>query len=160
MKTIQGNNNIILVEAIDGKILPEFELDDKTSLITSSDVVNTFNTQQELVTFIASKDAAKFPPLPAVGEWCEGNKVYAYGDDKAKCLEGHNRMHYAIEDTPALWLIIPTISAGYPVWVQPTGVHDAYQLGDRVSFNGKNYESLINANVWSPSAYPAGWKEI
>lgn len=113
----------------------------------------------KLVTYIASQDATNYPPIPNEGEWCEA-KVYSYNGNKAKCLKGHNRMHYAIEDTPALWLIIPTISAGYPQWVQPTGVHDAYQLGDRVSFNGKNYESLINANVWSPSAYPAGWKEI
>lgn len=50
--------------------------------------------------------------------------------------------------------------AGYPAWVQPTGAHDAYNIGDRVSFEGKNYESLLNANSWSPSVYPAGWKAI
>lgn len=50
--------------------------------------------------------------------------------------------------------------AGYPAWVQPTGAHDAYNIGDRVSFEGKNYESVIAANVWSPSVYPAGWKAI
>jgi hypothetical protein len=33
-------------------------------------------------------------------------------------------------------------------------------IGDKVSFEGKNYESLINNNVWSPAVYPAGWKEI
>lgn len=48
--------------------------------------------------------------------------------------------------------------SGYPEWVQPTGAHDAYQIGDRVTFNDKNYESIINANVWSPVAYPAGWR--
>jgi hypothetical protein len=45
-------------------------------------------------------------------------------------------------------------------WVQPTGAHDAYQKGDRVLFEGKTYESLIDANVWSPTSYPQGWKEI
>lgn len=50
--------------------------------------------------------------------------------------------------------------AGYPAWVQPTGAHDAYGIGDRVSFEGANYESLIAANVWSPSVYPAGWQAI
>ena len=47
-----------------------------------------------------------------------------------------------------------------PEFVQPTGAHDAYSLGDRVRFEGKNYESLMNGNVWSPAAYPAGWKEL
>ncbi|MFA7115570.1 MAG: carbohydrate-binding protein [Candidatus Omnitrophota bacterium] len=44
--------------------------------------------------------------------------------------------------------------------MQPTGAHDAYQKGDRVLFEGKTYESLIDANVWSPTSYPQGWKEI
>jgi hypothetical protein len=43
-------------------------------------------------------------------------------------------------------------------WVQPTGAQDAYNIGDQVLFNGQVYESLINANVWSPTAYPAGWR--
>lgn len=42
-------------------------------------------------------------------------------------------------------------------WVQPTGAQDAYNIGDQVSFNGQNYQSVINANVWSPAVYPAGW---
>ena len=45
-------------------------------------------------------------------------------------------------------------------FVQPTGAHDAYAKGDKVRFNGKVYESVIDNNVYSPSAYPAGWKEI
>lgn len=45
-------------------------------------------------------------------------------------------------------------------WVQPTGAYDAYNIGDKVLFNGSTYESLINANVWSPTAYPQGWKLI
>ena len=47
-----------------------------------------------------------------------------------------------------------------PDFVQPTGAHDAYKKGDKVKFEGKIYESLIDANSYSPSAYPAGWKEI
>lgn len=45
-------------------------------------------------------------------------------------------------------------------WIQPTGGHDAYNIGDKVKFNGSTYESLINANVWSPTVYAAGWKLI
>ena len=47
-----------------------------------------------------------------------------------------------------------------PDFVQPTGAHDAYKKGDKVKYNGKIYESLIDANVHSPDAYPAGWKEV
>ena len=45
-------------------------------------------------------------------------------------------------------------------FVQPTGAHDAYAKGDKVRFNGKVYESVIDNNTYSPSEYPAGWKEI
>lgn len=48
----------------------------------------------------------------------------------------------------------------YPEWVQPTGAHDAYNTGDRVTYKGKVYESIINGNTWSPDAYPQGWEEI
>lgn len=47
-----------------------------------------------------------------------------------------------------------------PDFVQPTGAHDAYNKGDKVKFEGKVYESLIDANTYSPSAYPAGWTEV
>lgn len=47
-----------------------------------------------------------------------------------------------------------------PEWVQPLGGHDAYKTGDRVTYQGKVYESTIDGNVWAPDVYPAGWKEI
>lgn len=50
-----------------------------------------------------------------------------------------------------------------PVWVQPTGAHNAYQTGDRVHYKTATdpvYESLIDGNVWSPDDYPAGWRQL
>lgn len=52
------------------------------------------------------------------------------------------------------------VTQGYPEWVQPTGAHDAYGTGNQVSFESADYESVIDANVWSPSAYPAGWTRL
>ena len=46
----------------------------------------------------------------------------------------------------------------YPAWVQPTGSHDAYAAGDKVSHNGKNWQSTTSGNVWEPGVY--GWEEI
>lgn len=48
----------------------------------------------------------------------------------------------------------------YPEFKQPTGAFDAYKTGDRVKYNGKVYESLIDSNVWSPDAYAQGWKVV
>lgn len=44
-------------------------------------------------------------------------------------------------------------------WEQPDSTNP-YNTGDRVTFEGHTYESLIDGNVWSPSAYPAGWKQL
>ncbi|MGJ4091838.1 hypothetical protein ACN4DU_06590 [Corynebacterium macclintockiae] len=62
-------------------------------------------------------------------------------------------------DTPAT---TPTTPAAPTVaaFKQPSGAHDAYKQGDRVTYKGATWESTINANVWSPDAYPQGWKRI
>lgn len=60
--------------------------------------------------------------------------------------------------TPALYTPIGLTDAGYPVWSQPTGAHDAYNEGDVVEYNGTLYVSLIDGNVYAPDAYPAGWE--
>ena len=48
----------------------------------------------------------------------------------------------------------------WPEWIQPTGAHNAYAKGTKVTFNGKRYTSKIAANVWAPDVYPAGWEEV
>lgn len=52
----------------------------------------------------------------------------------------------------------PQPSEEYPEWVQPTGAHDAYEQGAKVSHNGKKWTSDIAANVWEPGVY--GWTEV
>ena len=59
--------------------------------------------------------------------------------------------------TPSLFVVVSIEE--WPEFVQPTGVHDAYNKGDKVTFEGKHYISLIDGNVYSPAAYPAGWQE-
>lgn len=54
----------------------------------------------------------------------------------------------------------PDTGDTYPEWVQPTGAHDAYNTGDRVTYNGTAYRSLIDGNVWAPDAYPQGWEAV
>ena len=56
-------------------------------------------------------------------------------------------------------VINETIDGSIPEFEQPDSTNP-YMKGDRVIFNGKVYESLIDNNVYSPEAYPAGWKEI
>lgn len=59
---------------------------------------------------------------------------------------------------PALYKAKADPGEEWPEFVQPTGAHDAYKKGDKVTFEGGHYISLIDNNVWSPKAYPAGWE--
>ena len=135
-----------------------------TTIFTNDDIpVSVYDTEEEVNYHISQKQPSDFPLLPDIGDECVINKVYAYGEKMVKCLQSHNRMHYAPEETPALFLIIEPTGADYPVWVQPTGAHDAYNIGDKVHFptiTDPVYESLINANVWSPTTYPQGWRLV
>ena len=58
--------------------------------------------------------------------------------------------------TPALWTAVSLDE--YPAWVQPTGAHDAYSKGDKVTHNGKRWTSDVDNNTWEPGVY--GWTEV
>lgn len=48
----------------------------------------------------------------------------------------------------------------YPEYKQPAGAHDCYNIGDKITYNGKKYTCKINGCVWDPITYPAGWEEV
>lgn len=88
--------------------------------------------------------------------------VNSVGDPQLyKVVQAHtSQADWMPDKTPSLYVAIGLDDDGYPVWSQPTGAHDAYNKGDIVDYNGKLYESLADGNVYSPDAYPAGWKEV
>jgi len=92
--------------------------------------------------------------------------IRSYDGKLYKVVQAHTtQADWTPDATPALWTEIapPETEDGeeiVPDFVQPTGAHDAYSTGDKVLFEGKVYESLIDANTWSPADYPQGWKEV
>ena len=57
--------------------------------------------------------------------------------------------------------VIPPVVEEYPAWVEPTGAHDAYHIGDKMTYtDGKRYICQMDNCVWGPDAYPAGWKLV
>jgi hypothetical protein len=94
-------------------------------------------------------------------DWEEG-KAYAVGDRVKyisllyRCVQAHtSQADWTPDVTPALW--VRTSTEEWPEWIQPTGAHDAYNQGDKVSHNEKHWISDINANVYEPGVY--GWTE-
>ena len=98
-------------------------------------------------------------------DWVENENVYVgtrrkYLDKIYKCLQYHMTLSaWTPDKTPALWIEVVD-TPDYQPWKQPVGAHDAYQIGDRVTFNGHLWESLIDANVWSPATYAQSWKDL
>ena len=92
----------------------------------------------------------------------EVGKRVLYNDTLYKVIQAHtSQAEWTPVAAPSLFakVINETIDGSIPEFEQPDSTNP-YMKGNRVLFNGKVYESLIDNNVYSPEAYPAGWKEI
>ena len=106
-------------------------------------------------------------PAYKVGVSYNIKDIFSYGQNAVgdpqlyQVLQAHTSQAEWTPDTAvSLYKKIGITEDGTPEWVQPVGATDAYNTGDVVMYNGKKYRSLIDANVWSPDAYPAGWELI
>ena len=92
----------------------------------------------------------------------EVGKKLLYNDILYKVIQAHtSQADWTPIAAPSLFakVINETIDGSIPEFEQPDSTNP-YMKGNKVKFNGKIYESVIDNNVWSPTAYPAGWKEI
>ena len=95
-------------------------------------------------------------------EW-EAGKAYAqndrvlYNGKLYKVVQAHTtQADWTPDKTPALFAKVSVEE--WPEWVQPTGAHDAYSIGDKVAHNGKHWESAYDSNTWEPGVF--GWNEL
>ena len=115
---------------------------------------------------INATDEEALDNILAYPKW-EVDRVYftdervRYKDVLYKVLQQHTSQEDWTPDV-AVSLYVRVSIEEYPNWVQPTGSHDAYQKGDKVTHNEKRWESLIDANVWEPgtTGTESLWKEI
>lgn len=127
--------------------------------------------RRALQMFAASLDDDKAMEVACVYDAWKVGKAYAkderitYGKNGVgdpqlyKVNQEHtSQAEWTPDATPALYTAIGLDEGGHPVWSAPTGAHDAYNTGDIVNYNGTLYESLVDGNVYSPDAYPDGWK--
>lgn len=76
-----------------------------------------------------------------------------------RCVQEHTSQDGWTPDVSvSLWVRVADPAEEWPEWVQPTGAHDAYKAGDKVSHGGKHWVSIVDNNVWEPGVY--GWTEI
>ena len=112
----------------------------------------------------AAEAAELFPAWSGDGvSYIEGVRV-RYDGVLYKVLQDHiSQDGWTPADAPSLFarVLIPDPEV-IPVWEQPDSTNP-YMMGDKVYFpdlEGDIYESLIDNNIWSPSAYPAGWQVV
>lgn len=129
--------------------------------------------RKALQMFAASLDDEKALEVASVYDPWKIGKSYAVGEfltygvngvgdpQLYRVVQAHtSQADWTPDNTASLYDAIGLDEQGYPVWSQPTGAHDAYNKGDIVDYKGALYESLIDGNIYSPEAYPAGWKEV
>lgn len=132
--------------------------------LAGDDLEETKNTYQTKLRSISDGAALKVPEL--FPHWSGNSKEYVK-DDKVlydgvlyKVLQNHTSQEgWTPTSAPSLFAKVLTSEGEILDWEQPDSTNP-YMKGDKVRYNGKVYESLIDNNVWSPDGYPAGWKLI
>lgn len=132
--------------------------------LADDDLVETKNTYQTKLRSISDGAALKVPEL--FPHWNGNSKEYVKGDKVLydgvlyKVLQNHTSQEgWTPTSVPSLFAKVLTSEGEILDWEQPSSTNP-YMKGDKVKYNGKVYESLIDNNVWSPDGYPAGWKLV
>ena len=108
---------------------------------------------------LSDAEALEVPTLfPA---WAAGTSYsiderIEYGGTLYRCVQAHtSQADWTPPATPALWVMVSLEE--WPDWVQPTGAHDAYNVGAKVTYADKHWISTVDSNIWKPGDY--GWTE-
>ena len=104
-------------------------------------------------------DAKELYPVWAEGIDYKAGKRIRYNSVLYRVLQDHtSQASWTPDAAPSLFarVLIPDPEV-IPEWVQPDSTNP-YMRGDKVTYNGKTWESEIDNNVWAPGVY--GWHEI
>lgn len=117
--------------------------------------------------YLTDEQAARAPMI--FYPWSGDNVEYAVGDRLQyngvlyKCLTAHtSQADWNPVDAPSLWAKVLIPEPGViPEWEQPSSTNP-YMTGDKVTHNGKTWQSLVDNNVWEPGATGSEglWEEI
>lgn len=99
-----------------------------------------------------------YPTWKVETNYSIGDRVL-YNDVLYKVITAHTSQETWTPDTaPSLFakVLIPDEDI-IPEWVQPDSTNP-YKVGDKVTYNGTTYVSIVDNNVWAPDAY--GWEIV
>ena len=150
---------------------PELEGADTVAVevVDAGEEIEKTNTTNGIV-FVTMAEAGSIDPVTAAehadlfAEWAYPitytvGQIRRYNGTLYKCVQAHtSQADWAPPAAPSLWSLTADPTEEWPEWIQPIGAHDAYDLGAKVSHNGKHWTSDVAANVWEPGVY--GWTEV
>ena len=118
------------------------------------------SNSEKIVSTFTDENALKVIDL--YPKWVVGIAVakdsrYQYNGELYRVVQAHTtQADWQPDITPALWVKVSLDE--WPEWIQPTGAHDAYAKGDKVTHSSKKWTSDVDANTWEPGVY--GWTEV
>lgn len=147
------------VEYIPPVIPPAPELEPSYGQMLSAVKTMLASAASELTDEEALAVAALYPTwAEKIGALVKEGERYWYNEKLWKVIQAHIVQEDWTPDTaPSLFVEVSIVE--WPEWKQPAGAADAYNKGDKVTYKGDHYISLIDANTWSPEEYPAGWEK-
>lgn len=102
---------------------------------------------------------AAFPHWNGDGVQYLTGMLVQYDGKLYRVVQPHtSQSDWSPDRTPALFVEISVEE--FPQWEQPTGAHDAYNKGDKVSDEGKHWISNKDGNVYKPGLVPGDWSEV
>ena len=150
------------------------EVKDHTANMSILNTFNEIDTKEQSLTKIGKIVAnqvtddivalsiQEFYDIWEVGISYTVGRYITHNDILYKVLTEHtSQATWTPDVSPSLFakVLIDPSGETIPEWVQPDSTN-AYMIGDKVMFEGNVYESVIDNNIWSPTAYPAGWKLV
>ena len=145
--------------------LVEFSKTIKTKEQIELENLNKQKEEMQKVIIENTSDEDKLKMLTVFDEWLAGESYkvdnYVRHNNKLyKVIQAHeSQVGWSPDIAASLFReVLPPNAIGE--WTQPTGGHDAYNIGDSCVFNGWVYSCIIDNNVWDPAQYPQGWEKL
>ena len=108
----------------------------------------------------ASTAASLFPRLKADGSLVSvGTRINWNGTIKKAAVDLWDTNENNPNNAPGLWQDI-AYKEGYRIIPDTITVTTAFAKGECGWWNGVLYRSLLDANVYTPAAYPQGWEKV
>lgn len=144
--------------------------DPTMSIITAYDYLKTLPEYANATDVLEGNQTGTLVDVTSrwvAGRWYTMGEQVMYDGSLYVVVQSHTSQEgWEPSNAPALFSLVyegeaPDPSVILP-WIQPTGAHNAYNIGDKVTHVGKTWESTVNANVWEPGSMGADalWNDI